>query len=57
MPSYRRAEEVAGIVDDLIAHPEKIQAMKKNMAEIAKPRASRDIADLLVDLGSRHEGK
>ena len=32
-------EEVAGIVDDLIAHPEKIQAMKKNMAEIAKPRA------------------
>lgn len=50
-------EEVAGIVDDLIAHPEKIQAMKKNMAEIAKPRASRDIADLLVELGSRHEGK
>lgn len=42
------------IIDDLIAHPEKLDAMRRSMSEIAMPDASVNIADFLVELGNAH---
>lgn len=47
-------ETVHKIIEDFLAHPEKIEALKENMQKIAKPNASRDIADLLLRLGKEH---
>jgi len=38
------------IVDNLLEHPEKINAMEKNILSLAKPNAANDIADEVLNL-------
>lgn len=48
-----RVADLEGIVEDLIGHPEKIQAMKGAIAAIRKPDAPYDIAKLAAGLCSK----
>ena len=47
------SEKVYEKIDEFIENPEKREAMIESMARIAKPNASRDIAALLLELGSK----
>jgi len=42
-------EEIAQVVSELLAQPEKLLSMAKSSARIAKPNASQDIAELLLN--------
>ena len=51
------ADTVRQTVRDLLENPNQLQAIRQRLAELAKPRASQDIADLLIALAGKYRRK
>jgi len=47
--------DIAGVIENLLAHPEKLKNLSEAAARIAKPRASLDIAKLVLELCHKHD--
>ncbi len=50
-------DTVRQTVRDLLENPAQLETIRRRMAELARPHASQDIADLLITLASRHRRK
>lgn len=50
-------DTVRQTVRDLLENSDQLQAIRYRLAELAKPRASQDIADLLIALAGKHRRK
>ncbi len=49
----RRQEQLAEVMDDFLIHPEKLQRLRANALNMARPRAAQHAAQAILDLLSR----